>query len=233
METLELSGIVVDLARREVRRDGETLGLTAMEVALLRYLAARAGEVVTQASLLEDVWGYHPDVETRAVANAVKRLRVKIERDPKEPAHLLTAFGVGYRLELGAGPPLEAGDAFVGRAGELAALAEALQGGAGLTTLTGPGGAGKTRLARRFADRAGRPVCFCELAEARTGEDALRLVAGALGVPLDAAGAARAERVGRALAGRGPLLLVLDNVEQVLAPAAALVERWRRRRGCW
>jgi len=228
---MDLSGIQIDLTQRQVTRDGEVLRLTSLEVKLLRYMAARGDQVVPREDILVEVWGYHPEVETRAIDNAIKRLRVKIERTPKAPSHLKTIFGAGYSLEGARGPQQEASDDFVGRTPELASLAALLAPGEHqqLVTLVGPGGGGKTRLARRFGDHSRRTVCFCDLSPARSQEDMTRLVAGALGVPLTGAAPLEAQiaQIGRALAGRGRGLLILDNVEQILSPAASLVQRWR------
>ncbi|MET8851828.1 BTAD domain-containing putative transcriptional regulator [Amycolatopsis sp. NPDC004625] len=114
--------------------------------------------------------------------------------------------------------------AFVGRA-ELDRLTTALR-DTRLVTLTGPGGAGKTRLAVEAAARAAGEVCFVELA---TTTDVPRAVLAALGlreqgVLTPGAAADPADRLAAALADR-PLLLVLDNCEHVVAAAARLVRR--------
>lgn len=128
--------------------------------------------------------------------------------------------------------PAEAGS-FVGRVADLDALAEDFRRGERLVTLLGPGGAGKTRLALRYASRhlAGPPVptggaWFCDLTEARTLQGVAGTVAAALGIPLVGDAAGSAERLGVAIAGRGPLLLVLDNFEQAVEHAPATVGRW-------
>ncbi|MFF1611202.1 ATP-binding protein [Amycolatopsis sp. NPDC058278] len=113
---------------------------------------------------------------------------------------------------------------FVGRA-ELDRLTEALR-DARLVTLTGPGGAGKTRLAVEAAARAAGEVCFVELA---TTTDVPRAVLAALGlreqgVLTPGAAADPADRLVAGLADR-PLLLVLDNCEHVVTEAARLVRR--------
>ena len=72
--------------------------LTPKEAALLRFLLAHEGRVIDRNTLLEEVWGISCDVTTRTVDQHVVRLRQKIEDDPAEPRHLLTAHGAGYRL---------------------------------------------------------------------------------------------------------------------------------------
>lgn len=132
-----------------------------------------------------------------------------------------------------AAPPATPGG-FVGRDAQLTELGALLSAGGLVLTLTGPAGIGKTQLASRLAqiasDELGLPAVFCELAEATTAEAIVGAVADALGVTLDGAlgTEARVIRVGAALAALGPALAVLDNLEQVVAPAAALVARWHR-----
>ncbi|MEV6878946.1 BTAD domain-containing putative transcriptional regulator [Amycolatopsis sp. NPDC051128] len=114
---------------------------------------------------------------------------------------------------------------FVGRAAELMRLRASLE-SARLVTLTGPGGAGKTRLAVEAAAREAGEVCFVELA---TTTEVPRAVLAALGlreqgVLTPGAPPDPADRLAAALADR-PLLLVLDNCEHVVAGAARLVRR--------
>ena len=89
----------VDFAGFEVRRRGQVQKLTLLEAMLLKLLVQNAGRVVTKAEILEKVWNLSPDTQTRAVDNFVMRLRRYLERDPREPKHLLTVRGAGYRLE--------------------------------------------------------------------------------------------------------------------------------------
>ncbi len=128
--------------------------------------------------------------------------------------------------------PRERG-AFVGRQTELAAIEEAFAGGAPLVTLLGPTGVGKTRLALRHAalqqealSSAGG-VWFCDLTEARDTTGLCAVVAPLLAVPLLSGPTDDAvRRLGYAIARRGPLLLVLDNFEQLDAGAVVAVREW-------
>jgi predicted ATPase len=118
---------------------------------------------------------------------------------------------------------------FVGRARELAALRALVDDGAQLVTLTGTGGVGKTRLARRYAADAmahlgaAGGAWFCELSEARSAGEVSGAVAAALGT---GAGGDPVVEIGHALAGRGEALLILDNCEQVAGDVATFLERW-------
>lgn len=90
------SGTVeVDEDRHEVRVGGVDVHLTALEFRLLATLIRRAGKVQSRQSLLEDVWGMSPDLQTRTVDTHVKRLRQRLGAAGDAIA---TVRGVGYRL---------------------------------------------------------------------------------------------------------------------------------------
>jgi DNA-binding winged helix-turn-helix (wHTH) protein len=97
---LEFSTGTADLDHRVILRDGQRHALTPMEVKLLRYLGARPGREVTKRDLLVEVWSYKPTIETQAIENTIRRLRKKLEPNPKDPIHLVSVWGVGYRLDL-------------------------------------------------------------------------------------------------------------------------------------
>ena len=91
---LALTTGTVDLARaRFDRADGTSIALSHREVAMLAYLADRAGQDVSRDELRIEVWGQHADSLSRAVDTTVTRLRHKIEADPKAPEVLCTALG--------------------------------------------------------------------------------------------------------------------------------------------
>lgn len=91
----------VNFRRHEVERAGEKLSLTPKEFQILAYLAERAGEVVGQRELIEELWGSDYIGEPTSVAVYVRHIREKIERDPSRPAYLQTVWGVGYCLREG------------------------------------------------------------------------------------------------------------------------------------
>lgn len=238
----------VDLPTRRVVRHGTTATLTTLEARLLGYLTARPGEIVSRQRLLEEVWDYNPSVETRAIDQAVWRLRTKIERDAREPRHLLTAHGRGYVFEPAGEPPAApsaapaAADAdasapddrrrddsaFVGREDELRRLGDAFEGAARLVVLTGPGGVGKTRLAMELGFRWPGRVVLCDLSNAATEAALVEGVARALDVVLtsDMKPGAAAGVLGRALADLGPGLVVFDDLDRGVARFPHLVRRW-------
>jgi DNA-binding response OmpR family regulator len=90
---IELNG-----ASREVTRAGVALRLTVKEFDLLWFLARNPGRVFSRDQLMSSVWGYASALDTGTVTVHIRRLREKIERDPSNPRHLQTVWGVGYRL---------------------------------------------------------------------------------------------------------------------------------------
>jgi two-component system, OmpR family, alkaline phosphatase synthesis response regulator PhoP len=79
---------------------GEAQELTEKEAMILKVLAEHAGQIVSREDLLERVWGYDVFPSTRTVDNFILRLRKRFEKDPANPRHFLTVWGVGYRFLL-------------------------------------------------------------------------------------------------------------------------------------
>ncbi|MEQ1507210.1 MAG: winged helix-turn-helix domain-containing protein, partial [Myxococcota bacterium] len=205
----------VDVATGQVQRpDAGPSRLTPTERALLQFLVDHPDRDLSRRELLTEVWGYRPSITSRTLDTTVKTLRRKIERDPTAPDHLLTAWGTGYRFtartETPTGPESPPPAALVGRSRELAAIEDALAGGARWVTLAGPGGVGKTRLALELGRRR-VDARWVDLGAATDDGD----VAIAAGVVVDG----DPSDLGRAL-------VLLDNAEQVCDAVRALVEGW-------
>ena len=83
---------------REVTVEGEPVHLTVSEFALLGLLSERPGEVVPREDLLARLWSPDFNGATRTCDAHIRRLRAKIERDPRRPRRILTVRGIGYRL---------------------------------------------------------------------------------------------------------------------------------------
>ncbi len=98
---LNFGGNEVDFRAFRARSwNGVTQELTEKEAMILKVLAERPGEIVSREDLLERVWGYDVFPSTRTVDNFILRLRKRFERDPANPRHFLTVWGVGYRFML-------------------------------------------------------------------------------------------------------------------------------------
>jgi DNA-binding response OmpR family regulator len=96
---LEVGSLRVDLGRREATLEGRPLDLTPTEFRLLAALAAKPGQALSQAELVEEAWGTYRQETGSALRRYIWFLRQKIEADPEKPTRLLTVRGYGYRLE--------------------------------------------------------------------------------------------------------------------------------------
>jgi DNA-binding response OmpR family regulator/predicted ATPase len=202
----------LDLDRMVFFPDGgqQPQPMSAVEGRVLQVLAASLGTVVPRERLIREVWG--PGHLGRALEGTLSRLRAKL--DPHKVGVLHTHRHAGVRLD-GALPPralrtnVEPHPGWIAR-DEQRAVEQALAGG-GLVTLVGPGGTGKTALARQVAlglAQRGAEAWFVDLTRAGSDLAALRRVAEVL----DVAPSAVAQELGARAAGT---LLVLDNVEQL------------------
>jgi two-component system OmpR family response regulator len=89
--------LVLDRLSHKVTRGGEQVPLQPREYRLLEYLMRHAGQVVTRAMLLENVWDYHFDPQTNVIDVHVSRLRSKIDKGHGKPL-LETVRGAGYMI---------------------------------------------------------------------------------------------------------------------------------------
>ena len=94
--SLSAGGITLDEDRRAAYRDGREVALTMKEFDLVRLLMRGAGRVYSRETLLDTVWGADYFGEERTVDVHIRRLREKLERDPANPEHIITKWGVGY-----------------------------------------------------------------------------------------------------------------------------------------
>ena len=90
--------LVVDSGRHEATLDGRPLALTTREFDLLRFLVTNPGTAYSRDELLQQVWGWSFGDQSTVTVH-VRRLREKVEVDPKRPSRLVTVWGVGYRWE--------------------------------------------------------------------------------------------------------------------------------------
>jgi DNA-binding response OmpR family regulator len=97
IERIASDGCTIDLSAATAERDGSTIALTTREVEIVRWLSRHAGQAVSRAELLQHVWRVSAGAETRAVDVAIVALRQKLERDPANPAIIVSIRGVGYR----------------------------------------------------------------------------------------------------------------------------------------
>lgn len=90
--------LTIDLALHTVSRNGEEVKLTATEFKLLAYLAANAGRVLTNQSILSHVWDPAEADRVEYLRVYIRQLRKKLEEDPDHPCIIRNEPGIGYRF---------------------------------------------------------------------------------------------------------------------------------------
>ena len=88
-----------DLAKRIVSVANRTVHLSRREFDLLALLLSPPGQVRTRDELIDRLWSGRDLADTRTLDTHVRRLRVKLERDPARPQYLVTVRGVGFRFD--------------------------------------------------------------------------------------------------------------------------------------
>ena len=88
--------ITVDEERRRAEKNGVPIELTMKEFDLIVFLMKNPGRVYSRENLLDLVWGYDYQGDTRTVDVHIRRLREKLELDPANPKYIITKWGVGY-----------------------------------------------------------------------------------------------------------------------------------------
>ena len=100
-EVIQCKEIEIDVSSMTIRVEGRIVVTTVREFRLLEYLARHRGRVFTRDQLLDAVWKESAFVTPRSIDVYVRRLREKIEPDPRHPRYLKTLRGIGYRFETG------------------------------------------------------------------------------------------------------------------------------------
>ncbi|HIU36546.1 MAG TPA: response regulator transcription factor [Candidatus Fimenecus excrementigallinarum] len=96
---LTTGGLTLDPDAKEVTLDGEPVRLTATEYGILEYLMQNMGRVLSTSQIYEAVWN-EPALSTeKTVTVHIRRIREKIEIDPKDPKYLKVVWGIGYKIE--------------------------------------------------------------------------------------------------------------------------------------
>ncbi|MBP3633122.1 MAG: response regulator transcription factor [Oscillospiraceae bacterium] len=97
---LTVDHITLDVDARNALKDGISTELTAKEFDLMELLMRNPNRVYSRETLLDTIWGYEYHSEIRTVDVHIRRLREKLERDPAEPEHIMTKWGVGYYFKV-------------------------------------------------------------------------------------------------------------------------------------
>jgi DNA-binding response OmpR family regulator len=100
LRNFEFDGKRIDFVNSQLVRGKQTIELSERESRLLRFFVEHKGEIVTRETLLHEVWGYQAVPFTRTVDVHIVWLRQKLEDDPRNPRHILTVHGQGYRFSV-------------------------------------------------------------------------------------------------------------------------------------
>ena len=98
-EPIVVGPVSVDIDRHEVVVHGEPQSLPLKEFELLALLIQNAGRVMTREVLIDRIWGFDYVGDTKTLDVHIKRLRSRIEDDPKKPARIVTIRGLGYKYD--------------------------------------------------------------------------------------------------------------------------------------
>ncbi len=98
VEQVESGTLLIDFVGRTVKKEGVILKLTSTEYQLFCLFAKNMGKVLTHRYILKEIWGGSFSEETQYLRVFVAQLRKKIEDDPRNPMHIITESGVGYRF---------------------------------------------------------------------------------------------------------------------------------------
>jgi DNA-binding response OmpR family regulator len=93
-----IKDITIDTDNKQVTFEGKSIGLTMMEFSLLSYLALNKDRAIGRNELLDKVWGFENEVETRATDDMIKRVRKKLS-DAGSTLKIETIWGFGFRIQ--------------------------------------------------------------------------------------------------------------------------------------
>ncbi|CAN7485920.1 winged helix-turn-helix domain-containing protein [Rhizobium sp. LjRoot30] len=233
-EEFQFGPYVLRTSKRAVLLNGQPIPLGSRAMDILIYLVRNAGQLQTNAAIIKNSW---PDtyVDEANLRVHISALRRALGDTRREPQYIANIPGRGYSFigplstsiadaattaELGIDKTLPP-PGLVDRDEVIASLVDNLS-STRLLTITGPGGIGKTAIARSVVDRFGQKMVWIDLAEVERGEALAPLVAARMEIALKSEGLA--EAISTRLNDRN-LLLILDGCEHVVAHAAAFAEK--------
>ena len=96
-ESIELGEFVLNLRSRTLTKNGVYIELTQVEFQMMEYFFTNPGAALSRTDILTRVWGNEYFGEEKIVDVNIRRLRMKIEKEPSQPRYLTTIWGVGYK----------------------------------------------------------------------------------------------------------------------------------------
>jgi two-component system alkaline phosphatase synthesis response regulator PhoP len=99
MGVYRFGNVELDFHKFESRKDGQDLGMTPLELKILKLMITGEGKVITRDEFLDQVWGVENlNVSHRTVDSHIAHIRKKIENDPAHPQHILSVHSIGYKF---------------------------------------------------------------------------------------------------------------------------------------
>ncbi len=95
---IQVGDLEIDTRARQVKLSGQPMHLTSSEYGIVLFLAKQPGTAYSRQAILSALWDVSPVGDERAIDVHIHNIREKIEADPKNPTHILTVRGFGYRL---------------------------------------------------------------------------------------------------------------------------------------
>ncbi len=97
--SVTVGGLTLNIGEKQLYLDGEPVRLTATEFKIMRLLMENAGRVYPAEEIYEKVWNEEAYAVENTVMVHIRRIREKIEINPKEPKYLKVVWGIGYKIE--------------------------------------------------------------------------------------------------------------------------------------
>lgn len=98
MSTVHIADITIKVDSKQAEANGRNIGLTGMEFALLYYLVENRNKAVSRNELLDKIWGFENEAETRATDDMIKRIRKKLA-DCNSTLKIENVWGFGFKIE--------------------------------------------------------------------------------------------------------------------------------------
>ncbi|KAA3653231.1 MAG: DNA-binding response regulator [Calditrichaeota bacterium] len=98
LKSVKIGQLEIDFEHYKAKSETANVDLSYKEYEILKFLYQHKNEVVSRDDLLNKVWGYEIYPTSRTVDNFIAKIRKKIEKDPANPEHILTIYGIGYKL---------------------------------------------------------------------------------------------------------------------------------------